>query len=92
MINSLLAAWVNGYINTEEMVPRQSDTAIWKDIEMQRYMEKGRHTGMIVRTVLNGSEKKPCWITALTKASSMCLRRNRMCSEQSHTSLQILAI
>lgn len=46
MINSLLAAWANSYINTEEMVPRRSDTAIWKDTEMQRYVEKGRQAGI----------------------------------------------
>lgn len=46
MINSLLAAWVSGYINTEGMVPRQSDTATWRHIEMQRYLEKDRQEGI----------------------------------------------
>lgn len=90
MINSLLAAWVTGYINTAETVPRQSDTAIWKDTEMWRYMEEGRQgRHKSVRAALDGSEQKPCCIA---KPRSKRLRKKRGCSEQSHTSLHVLAI
>lgn len=57
-----------------------------RNAEIHGERQTDRHK--IVRTVLNGSEQKPRWITALTKTSSKWLRENRICAEQS---LKILA-
>lgn len=82
-MNSLLAAWVNGYINTGEMVPRQDNQTLQSG-QTGKHRDTCRKRGETVRAALNGAK-------VLTGTSSERLRENKRCSEQPCSSLQTLA-
>lgn len=70
MINSLLAAWVNSYINTEGMVPGQADTAIWEDRNTEMHGEMETDRAKALRADLNREQQQQASEKALSAFGS----------------------